>query len=199
MGILRGLLDRLVLLAAVVLASCVPSFIAQYRQRLGGRLDQVRSDLAPFQTIADHNFGGNLQKLIDYHLASQDSTFHQEGVAIQSMVDAVARLQDALQGLNADLIHQCLYLVGNSDYGLMQSTWGVYQPAFTLTLDGILFALALGVIVWLLFLGVWHGTTAAVRGSRRRAYQRENPPPRGPEPHMGLSGQERHARVERKR
>lgn len=171
MHILRGILDRLVLLGAVLIAACVPSFIAQYRQRLGGRLDQVSADLAPFQAIANHDFGGSLPKLIDYHLASQDTTFHQEGVALQSMVDAAARLREALQGLNADLIHQFFYLLRHPDYDLLRSTWSAYQPGFTLTAQGALFALALGVIVWLLFLGFWHATVAVARligGAARR-------------------------------
>ena len=41
---LRGLLDRLVLLAGTVAGGCVPGFIQQYRQRVGGRLDQVREE-----------------------------------------------------------------------------------------------------------------------------------------------------------
>ena len=94
MRIRTRLLDRIVLLAAVVAAGCVPSFIVQYRQRAGGRLDQVLADLAPFQAIADRNHGGSLAELIHYHLQSTDATFHQEGAALQSMVetaDAVAR------------------------------------------------------------------------------------------------------------
>ncbi len=144
MNLVRGFLDRLILLAAVLAAACVPSFIAQYRQRLGGRLDQVHADLAPFQAIADRNFGGSLAKMIDYHLASKDPTFHSEGAALQSMVDAVTRLQAALQALNTDLVHQCLYLVRHPDYDLLHSTWSVYQPGFTLTPQGALFTLVLG-------------------------------------------------------
>ena len=182
MRIVRGILDRFVLLAAVLVASCVPSFIAQYRQRLGGRLDQVRADLAPFQAIANHDFGGSLPKLISYHLASQDKTFHQEGLALQSMVDASARLRDALQALNTDLVHQSLYLLGHPDYDLLRSTWSAYQPGFTLTVEGASFALVLGLIAWLLFLGFWHGTAAVARVSSRAA----RPPARrrGPEPRM---------------
>jgi hypothetical protein len=182
MNILRGILDRLVLLAAVLVAACIPSFIAQYRQRLGGRLDQVHFDLAPFQAIANRNFGGSLAKMIDYHLASQDSTFHSEGAALQSMVDAAARLQAAMQALNTDLVHQCLYLARHPDYELLRATWSIYQPGFTLTLQGAVFTLVLGLIVWLLFLGSWHGTAAAVRASgraaRRRHAHRRGAPPR---------------------
>ncbi|HTV79893.1 MAG TPA: DUF2937 family protein [Steroidobacteraceae bacterium] len=189
MGIVRGILDRIILLAAILLASCVPSFIAQYRQRLGGRLDQVRADLAPFQAIADRNFGGSLSKLIDHHIASPDTTFHQEGVAIQAMADALVRLQDAIQALNTDLVHQCLYLVNHPDYDLLRSTWGIYQPGFTLTLQGAVFALAIGLVVWLLFLGLWHGTAAAVRARGRT--------PRNPGPPRRSEG--RHPREQRRR
>ena len=44
MDILRGILDRIVLVGAILAAGCVPSFIAQYRQRLGGMLDQANKD-----------------------------------------------------------------------------------------------------------------------------------------------------------
>ena len=110
MKFLGGLLDRLVLLVAVVAAGCVPSFIVQYRQRLGGRLDQVLADLAPFQAIADRNHGGSLDELIRYHLQSSDATFHQEGAALQAMVQAAARLRSMLAGAR----HRCAAPIGVS-------------------------------------------------------------------------------------
>lgn len=168
MKVVRGLLDRLILLAAVVAASCIPSFIAQYRQRLGGRLDQVQADLAPFQVIADRMFRGDLSALIRYHVASHDATFHQEGQALQQLVDAAARLRAAVQGLNTDLVHQCLYLLGHPDTQLLRATWSIYQPGFTLTLPGVEFALITGLIIWILFLGIWHGSTGVTRLARRR-------------------------------
>lgn len=176
---LGGLLDRVVLLAAVLAAACIPSFIVQYRQRLGGRLDQLRADLAPFQAIANRTFGGSLSRLIQYHLASRDPTFHQEGAALQAMIDTAARLHSALLALQTDLPHQCWYLARHLDWGLARATWGAYQPGFTLTAQSILFALALGVVIWLLFLGLWHvcaaigrSLTPAVSAPARRA-----PPP----------------------
>src|ERR1700722_307560 len=106
-AVIRGVLDRIVLLCAVVLAGCVPSFIVQYRQRGAGRLDQVLADLAPFQQIADRAHGGNLAALVQYHLQSSDPTFRSEGAALQGMLDTAERLRALLQGLNTDLYHQC--------------------------------------------------------------------------------------------
>src|ERR1039457_4926951 len=105
MPVIRGVLDRIVLLFAVVLAGCVPSFIAQYRQRASGRLEQVLADLAPFQQIADHEHGGSLADLVRYHLQSTDPTFHREGAALQSMLDSAERLRALLRGLDTDLYH----------------------------------------------------------------------------------------------
>ncbi|MFI4895233.1 MAG: DUF2937 family protein [Steroidobacterales bacterium] len=156
MAVIRGLLDRIVLLCAVVIAGCVPSFIAQYRQHAGGRLEQVLADLAPFQRIADREHGGSLPALVQYHLQSRDPTFHDEGAALQRMLDAAQRLRELLRGLDSDLYHQCLYLLLHSDRELAHATWQLYQPGFALSVQSVLFALLIGVLLWLIFLGFWY-------------------------------------------
>jgi hypothetical protein len=180
MKVVRDILDRIVLLAAVVAAGCIPSFIVQYRQRAGGRLDQVLADLAPFQAIADRYHGGNLAELIRYHLQSTDATFHQEGAALQSMVQNADRLRALLAGLDTDLLHQCAYLLLHQDSSLLGATWGGYQPAFTLDLQSAVFALAVGVVLWAIFLGLWHGV-AALFGA---ATAPPRVPPRRTEPRL---------------
>jgi hypothetical protein len=168
-GVIRGLLDRIVLLCAVVAAGCVPSFIAQYRQRASGRLEQVLADLAPFQQIADREHGGSLTALIQHHIQSSDATFHGEGAALQTMVDSADHLRALLQGLNTDLYHQCLYLLLHGDAALAHATWVLFEPGFSLTLQGAWFALVLGVLLWLLFLGVWHAVAWLLGGRRHRS------------------------------
>jgi len=186
MSIVRALLDRIVLLVAVAAAGCIPNFIVQYRQRLGGRLDQVLADLAPFQEIANRSHGGSLSELIRYHLASTDATFHQEGAALQSMVESAERLRAMLAGLDTDLVHQCAYLLLHYDGELLRATWGGYQPGFTLDLQGVVFALGVGVLLWAIFLGLWYGI-AYLFDSLRRGPPRAPPgrvPPRRTEPRL---------------
>ncbi len=177
MKFLGGLLDRIVLLVAVVAAGCVPGFIVQYRQRLGGRLDQVLADLAPFQAIADRNHGGSLDELIRYHLQSSDATFHQEGAALQAMVQAAARLRSMLAALDTDVLHQSAYLLFHHDTTVLRATWGVYQPGIALDLQSVVFALAVGVALWMLFIALWHGVAQLVRVARDRPWRA---PPRTP-------------------
>lgn len=155
MAFIRGILDRIILMIGVVAAGCLPSFIAQYRQRVGGRLDQVLQDIAPFQAIANQFHHGSLQELIKYHLASADQTFHDEGAALQGMVDSAEQLRQALLALNTDLFHQLVYMLTRADPLIARATWEIFSPAFNLTPESVVFAIIVGVAIWLAFLAVW--------------------------------------------
>jgi len=153
--LLRGLLDRLLLICAVVAGGLVPGFIAQYRQRLGGRLDQARLDLEPWQKLADQYQHGDLQQLIQYHLNSTDATFRAEGAIIQSLWATVQKLQAAVDALHANLWHQVTYLARHADPALARATFDDWVPTFALSGEGILFALVFALLVWLVFQGLW--------------------------------------------
>ena len=163
MLILRGLLDRLLLISAVVAGGLIPGFIAQYRQRLGGRLDQARIDLAPWQNLADQFYHGDIGSLIQYHLASSDPKFRAEGAVIRSLVDSVHQLQSAVDALHGNLLQQFAYLAWHADPGLTRATFGDWVPTFSLSGEGILFAVLLALGVWLLFHLLWRLVTQLVR------------------------------------
>jgi len=156
MAFIRGILDRVVLVAGVIVAGCIPSFIAQYRQRVGGMLDQVLRDLAPFQAIADKLHHGSLQELIQYHLDSSDPTFYKEGAAVRAMVEAAGQLRKTFQALDTDLFHQLSYLVAKMDPLIARATWDVFSPSFGLTVESVVFGSLVGVLIWLVFLSVWY-------------------------------------------
>jgi Protein of unknown function (DUF2937) len=151
----RGLLDRIVLICAVIAGGLVPGFIAQYRQRLGGRLDQARIDLAPWQNLANQYYGGSLDKLIQYHLDSSDPKFHAEGAVLRTLVNSVQQLQSAVDALHGSLWQQLGYLSLHTDPALARATLHDWVPTFSLAMDGIVFALAFALCVWLLFHTLW--------------------------------------------
>lgn len=171
---LRNLFDRVLLLAAFVAGGLVPGFIAQYVQRLGGRLDQARLDLEPWQKIADQFHGGDIEKLIQYHLNSVDPTFHSEGVVIRALVDTVHQLQSAVEALHTTLFHQVSYLALHADPGLARATYSDWVPTFALSAEGLLFALLFATVLWLVFQAIW-GLFALAGGRLRRG--RANPEP----------------------
>ena len=168
MNLFGGFLDRIVLVCATIAGGCLPSFVVQYRQRLGGRLDQVVADLAPFRAIAERLHGGSIEALIQHHLASPDATFHAEGQAIQQMVDAEARLRGMLDALQGSVLDQLHYLVTHVDHDIARSTWESFVPAFTLDAASIGIAVGTGLVCWLLFIGIWKGAAALARPGVKR-------------------------------
>jgi Protein of unknown function (DUF2937) len=167
MNIVRGFFDRVVLLASFLVAGCVPGFIAQYRQRLGGALDQVLKDLAPFREIANRLHGGSLDKLIEHHVYSADPTFQAEGNAIQAMVRSLERLRASVEALDTDLVHQILVLLRRADLRIVRATWDAYEPALSFSPEALLFAAAVALAVWLLFMLGWVTAGAFVFWLRR--------------------------------
>ena len=168
---LRGLFDRLLLVGAVVAGGLLPGFIAQYRQRLGGRLDQAKFDLEPWQRIADMFHQGNLEKLIQYHLNSSDPTFRAEGNVIRSLLETVQQLQSAVDALHSSLFQQVQYLALHADMGLTRATFSDWVPTFALSAEGLLFALLFAVGLWLVFHALWW--LIAQAGSRLSAVPAE--------------------------
>ena len=177
MSLVRGLIDRLLLICAVVAGGLVPGFITQYRQRLGGRLDQARLDLALWQKVADQYFHGDLAKLIQYHLASKDPTFHSEGAAISSLVSTVQQLQGEVAALHGNLFQQIGYLALHADPGIARATLGDWVPTFSLSTDGIVFALLFALALWLVFLAGWSLTAAGGRHISSRLRRPQPAPP----------------------
>ncbi len=171
---IRGLLDRIVLVGGTIAGGCVPGFIVQYRQRVGGRLDQVVMDLAPFRDIARQFHDGSLPALIRHHLTSSDPTFRAEGQAIQAMVDSEARLRATMEGLQGGLVDQLIYLVPHHDREILAAVWQQHVPSLTLDLHGAAIALTIGVLCWLIFLALWQGGAALVSLATRPP----PPPPR---------------------
>lgn len=159
MSLVRGLLDRLVLIAGVLVGGCIPGFMAQYQQRVGGRLDQVIQDLLPFQEIARRYHGGDMHALVTHHLASPDQSFQAEGHAIEGMLESLTHLQAMMDGLAGSAWHQIAYLVGHFDREIGMATWQNYVPSFNLDPAGLMVAGVFGVACWLLFAGAWYGSS----------------------------------------
>ncbi len=169
MGLLRGLIDRLLLIGAVIAGGLVPGFIAQYRQRLGGRLDQAELDLVPWQKLADQFHHGDLQQLIQHNLASSDPTFQAEGHVIQQLLTTVHALQAAVDALHTSLFGQVAYLAVHADPGLIRATWQDFVPTFALSGEGLAFAALFALTAWLLFQALWM-LGARLGGRRSRLY-----------------------------
>ena len=149
-AMLRWISYILIFTLGAVLGSVFPSYSSQYQQRLIAQLDQVRTDLAPFQEIADDFHAGSLTALINHHLNSDDPTFYAEGAAIQMMVINKSDLAKANAALNESPVKQAIFFMENIDYNLARSTWQSYTPSIVATPGAFKFSVAVGAALCLL-------------------------------------------------
>lgn len=157
-------------LVAAALASQAPEYTQQYRQRLGGAIDELQAMIARFDSeAADQSLTREqgITRLKD----NGDPLAQGRGAALDEAVvraDRLTRQRDAFR--TAGPISQYAILMERFDPGLARRTVGDYQPAAPLTLAGLIAAM-LGFAVG------WLGThVAAVPFRRRRLAGR---PPHG--------------------
>jgi hypothetical protein len=148
---LRSLIYIAIFAAGAFIGGVFPSYSFQYQQMLYAQSNQVESDLAPFQEIANRYHKGSIETLIQYHLNSEDPTFHDEGIAIRMMVDSQMRLAEAEAAFGASFVDQLFYLYLKGDPELEQATWDTYTPAFVATEQALVFAATVGLLFIALF------------------------------------------------
>ena len=147
------LIDRLLCVFGAVLFCQLPEFIQQYLQRLGGRLDEARRQLAQFTDVAAQS------KLTLADFITRTSHNADESVARLAgvMSDAVTRV-DSLNAAdlairNASLWEKPFVFFANLDPSIARATLSIYKPAVPTTIEGLIYAV-LGMLV---ILGLYHG------------------------------------------
>lgn len=165
-----ALADRLLLIACVLAAAAVPSFAQQYTQRVDGRLAQAQADLAPFRQIAERRHGGSVPALIAHYRRSDDASVREAGDAVQQMVDSIARYTRAVQAMQGSLLDQARHLLTEARSDDLQATWAHFSPGFGFAPSHLLFAVAGGLLAWLLLGGTCRGCARLVRGGQRHGH-----------------------------
>ena len=163
------LLDRVLCVLGAVASAQLPEFIQQYRQRLGGHLDEARHQLAEYTTIATRS-KLSLSQFIERTSTNSDTIVSQLGTVMRN---AVLRV-DELTSAEASLSHASLWakpfvFFSHLDPSIARATWDVYLPAVPTTGEGLVYAVA-GMIT---LLGLYHGLIrypiSAALSRRRRA------------------------------
>lgn len=170
----EGLLDRVLCVLGAIAFCQLPEFIQQYLQRLGGRLDEARLQLAKFEEIARQS-NLALPQFIERTAANADAAVAKLGGVMQDTLDRVTELSSAETALrDASLWEKPFVFFAHLDPSIARATLEIYRPAVPTTAEGAIYALS-GIIV---FLGVYHGfirfpIAAAVKA---RAARRAQPP-----------------------
>ena len=170
----EGLLDRVLCLLGAVGFCQLPEFIQQYLQRLGGRLDEARRQLAQFEAVAAQS-KLTLQQFIERTSANTDTAVARLGGVMQDAINRVAELSSAETAIrNASIWEKPFVFFSHLDRSIAGATLEVYKPAVPTTTEGLIYAAA-GMIT---ILCVYHGGIRypIAAAARKRVARREQTP-----------------------
>ncbi|WP_243374541.1 DUF2937 family protein [Microvirga solisilvae] len=133
-----------------ITASQAPEYSQQYRQRLGGAIDELQRVIAQFDADAQAN-GETQQGAIARLRSNPDDLVSRQGVAMQGNVERLGRLQthrDAM--MQAGPFARVALMLRDGDKDVMEAAFRDFEPAVPVTEEGLL-STAIG------FVAVWGG------------------------------------------
>jgi hypothetical protein len=148
------------------LASQGPEFSQQYRQRLGGGIDELRTVVARFEADARAN-AETRDSAIQRLRANPDNLASRQGVAMQGNLDRLQRLEQHRQAMmEAGPFGRVAHMLREGDLDLLQATYRDFEPAVPVTQEGVVAAAAGFAVAWglVLLLTTFVRTTLHRRG-----------------------------------
>lgn len=144
-------------LLGAAMFSQAPEFAQQYRQRLGGALDELSAIVADFDTDA-----GDRDAALSIYDASKEPFLAARGQSMRRTIarhETLERQSDAF--LTASPFERPIVLVRWADRQIFAHAWREFLPAFPLTTEGLVWGSAGG--------GLAASLLAALRGVIRLA------------------------------
>jgi hypothetical protein len=120
-----------------VAASQGPEFAQQYRQRLGGGIDELRRVVQRFEADAGAN-GHSREGAIDRLKTNPDNLVSRQGDAMRGNVERLDRLERHRQAfVEAGPFQRLWVTVRDGDLDLMEATYRDFEPAVPATQEGL--------------------------------------------------------------
>ena len=92
-----------------------PHFIDLYSKRVDAQLAAITADLAPAQQIADRQYNGSLDVLVQKTAASNDAAARAEAAPIKLLVDRQRIYRQEKISMQGDIKHQALHLASRGN------------------------------------------------------------------------------------
>lgn len=141
MSWISGLCDRLCAIAGAFCGSQVPPFLNQYQHRLGGHVDELSRLVEQLEAMVRAS-GLSLHSYFDKLMASGDRTVAMQGEFFRGLYARWDHLSHSLDALQRGGWWERPYIfLRDFEPEIAQRTWGSFQPAVALTMEGVCFAL----------------------------------------------------------
>jgi len=178
MGIFRHYLTMGLFAAGLLFGVQAPNFVDQYEKRIDAHLIEARVQLGGFIDIAERLYGGDMQKLIDRHAASEDGTFNSEHQVLTDNFERLQRFEAVKEALKAPFAGKVIQVIFFPERDTLKETARNYTAAFPLTGAAILSGLVGALFVCLVFeliVGLVRGLHGGLIRYRDRRHTRKIP------------------------
>ena len=123
-----------------VVASQGPEFAQQYRQRLGGAIDELRRITQRFDADATAN-GYSREGAVDRLRTNPDNLVSRQGEAMRANLERLERLERQRQAfIEAGAFQRLVVLTRDADIDLMRAAYQDFEPAVPATQEGVVAA-----------------------------------------------------------
>lgn len=122
-----------------MITSQAPEFGQQYRQRIGGAIDELRDVMQKFDADSA-TVGLSRPEAIKYMAASQDAFVRSRGASMEVTADRLDGLARQQQAFNqAGKFGRLIALAQQPDPILLRNTYHAFEPSVPLTSEGLVF------------------------------------------------------------
>ncbi|AYD02770.1 DUF2937 family protein [Neorhizobium sp. NCHU2750] len=174
MSVVRRVLVLLVVASGGVLFSQAPEFAQQYRQRLGGAIDELTSIIQTFDEQANHE-GLDRRAALNIYSLSSEPFLHSQGDAMRRTFERYEALSDQFEDLAAaPPVLRPLAILQHIDPPIFSKTMKWFVPAMPFSFAGGVWA-AIGVAIGSLFAVLFGGILRAFAGLRQLPHRRIMP------------------------
>lgn len=147
------------------IASQAPEFMQQYKQRLGGAIDELATVVRHFDNDANAA-GMDRASALERYTRSADSFFINRGRSMQTTIGRWHDMSDHWRAITASNPFSRLpVFLSGADKELISRTWNDYKPAIPTTPEGF----AYSAVGFLFSHAVFGSILALLRGRRRKA------------------------------
>ncbi|WP_105385580.1 DUF2937 family protein [Neorhizobium alkalisoli] len=152
-----------------IFLSQAPEFAQQYRQRIGGALDELKILISEFDAQANHS-GLDRQTALNIYSASPETFLRRQGEAMRRTFARYEMLEEQRQELLlAAPLRRPLVVIRHPDSTTFANAWRDFVPAVPVDFAGLIWAgggLFCGWLIAALFGAMCRGTVRLVRPKR---------------------------------
>lgn len=165
-----GILSRSITLVAAVAGlgtlSQAPEFAQQYRQRVGGAVDELRVVVEDFDKDAA-NSGMDRTQALEQMLRSNEQFPKDRGASMNRTMTRYSALAEQKTAMdNAHPVTRPLFVLRYPDTQIIENAWEDFEPALPFTIAGLVYG-GIGALIAAMFARMGIGSTRVIR--KRRA------------------------------